>query len=130
MHFVPSMGTTPLRLVRPDEAPEREVRPIERPLPGWFWMMAGCTVLAALIALLVWSVTADTRALRALPDDQRLAIYGRTLQNLKTICTPEAPASLRDFCHREAELAARFKECEDDPTCQQLTRPLLFQRHH
>jgi hypothetical protein len=93
-------------------------------------MMAGCTVLTALLALLVWSVTADTRALRALPHDQRLAIYGRTLQNLKTTCTPAAPASLRDFCRKQAELAARFKECEDDGICQQLTRPHLFQRRH
>ena len=81
--------------------------------------MAGLAVTAAL----VWtSATADTRALRALPDDLRSALYTRTLQNLRGTCDPAPSRSLRQFCGEQATLAERFKECDHDQACQELVR--------
>jgi hypothetical protein len=74
-----------------------------------------------------WNATAETRDLRALPDAQRLTLYHHTLDNLKDVCDPAAPRSLRDFCHDQAELAARFPECDADPNCQVLVRRHLSQ---
>ena len=83
----------------------------------WLWGLTA--TLAALVGatFLWWSLTAEARALHALPDEQRLALYFRTLANLKNICDPAAPRSLRDFCRGQAELALKFRECEADPSC-------------
>lgn len=98
-------------------------------MPRWLWAVAAGLAIVASCALLWWSASADTRALRALPDAQRLAVYQRTMENLKNTCDPAAPRSLRDFCRREAELAAKFEECDADPACQELVRRHLFQPH-
>jgi hypothetical protein len=104
-----------------------EPQPVERSLPAWLWAVTACGVVIAMIALLWWSSTADRRALRALPDDQRLALYARTIENLRDTCDPAPPRSLRDFCRGQAELAANFKECDNDRSCQELVRRHLFQ---
>jgi len=83
--------------------------------------------LMATSALLWLQATADSRALRALPDDQRLALYGRTLENLRNTCDPAPSRSLRDFCREQAQLAARFRECDESQTCRELVRRHLFQ---
>lgn len=99
-------------------------------MPRWRW---GCAaILAAVIAgaLLWWSRTADVRALRSLPDEQRLAIYSRALANLKNTCDPAAPRSLRDFCRTQAALAIKFRECEAYPHCLDVTNRHLFPTRH
>lgn len=112
-----------------------------RPLPDevssgragqfWFfvWCGAGLAAALAIVALWWWNVSAETRDLRALPDEQRLPLYRRTLDNLKNICDPAAPRSLREFCHQQAVLALRFKECEGDALCTELARRHLSQPH-
>jgi hypothetical protein len=79
------------------------------------------------IWLIWWSATSDVRAIRALPDAQRLPLLRATVDNLKNVCDPAAPVSLRDFCRRQAELATKFRECVRDPECQQLARRHLYQ---
>jgi len=85
--------------------------------------------LLAAAALVWWSATADQRAIRALPEAQRLPLLQSTLANLKNVCDPAPPLSMREFCRRQAELAVKFSECARDPDCQQLARRHLYQPH-
>ena len=116
-----------LRLVRPNEPFVIEPPATERPLPRWLWGIASCAGLALAAALLWWSLTADVRALRSLPDEQRLAIYNGTLDNLRNTCDPAPPRSLRDFCRTQAELIVKFRECDADRRCREVARRHLFQ---
>jgi len=125
MHSAERMAS--LRLVRPDERFMMEPPPTARAFPRWLWGVTFVCALAATVALVWWSGTADTRALRALPQEQRRAIYTRTIEILRGTCDPAAPRSLRDFCRDQAQLAARLPECEADPGCQQLVRRHAFQ---
>jgi hypothetical protein len=126
MHFVARMPPT-LRLVRSAESFDRVAPPVERAPPRWFWLLAGVLTLVAAGALVWTSITSDTRALRALPDDVRVALYTRTVENLRATCDPAPARSLRKFCREQAALAGKFKECDAAPTCQELVRRHLFQ---
>ena len=116
-----------LRLVRPNEPFEMEPSPTERRLPSWLWGFAALLAVSAMSALLWWSSTADTRALRALPAEQRRAIYMKTMEVLRQTCDPAPPVSLRDMCRGQAELASKLPECAADPACTELVRRHLFQ---
>jgi hypothetical protein len=119
-----------LRLIHPDEPVPTEWRRSPSPLPsGWLRLLLVVVGLVGGVALLWWSATADVRALQALPDEQRIPFFRSTVDNLKNICDPAAPRSLRDFCRKQAELAIKFQECERDPACQQLARRHLSQPH-
>lgn len=118
-----------LRLVRSNEPPPREP-PLPRspssPKDWLVWLgLGGLLVVGCL--LVWWFSTADTREIQALPAAQRIPLYHRTMENLKTVCDPAAPRSLRDFCHNEASLALKFRECDADPRCQELARRHLPQ---
>ncbi|HEX7508336.1 MAG TPA: hypothetical protein VF550_16290 [Polyangia bacterium] len=52
-----------------------------------------------------------------MPQPERQALYARTLQNLRSVCSPPSDA-LHDFCRDQARLALEFSEC--DRACQQL----------
>ena len=88
-------------------------------------------IAAVLVAagLLWWSVTSDERAIRELPDSQRLPLLESTIANLKNVCDPAPPLSMRAFCRHQAELAIKFSECTRDSGCQQLARRHLYQPH-
>jgi len=103
----------------PVTVPLRRTHPRVR---RWLWLLAvaGATVAAGV--LIWWLSTAVDREIQALPDDQRIPLYQRTIRNLKDVCDPAAPRSLRDFCHKEADLVLRFRECSADPACQELAR--------
>ena len=116
-----------LRIVAPDETPPGDHPERARLFRWWPWFPVLCVGALGTGALVWWSATAETRALRALPDAQRMALYHNTVTNLTTVCDPAAPRSLRDFCHREAELASKLRECDADPTCQDLVRRHLTQ---
>jgi hypothetical protein len=116
-----------LRLVRPNERPVMEPSPTERSLPRWLWATALVFAAGALGTLLWWSSTADTRALRALPAEQRQAIYEKTMQILRDTCDPAPPVSLRALCRTQAELASKLPECDADPSCGEVVRRHLFQ---
>ena len=85
--------------------------------------------LLAVAALAWWAATSDQRAIRALPEAQRLPLLRSTLATLKNVCDPAPPLSMREFCRRQAELAVKFSECARDPACQQLARRHLYQPH-
>jgi len=119
-----------LRLVRPgDRYVVESSREIERafPLPRWFWLGSASVVFIG-VAILVWlGATAETRALRALPDGQRSALYRRTIENLRNLCDPAPPRSMRAFCREQAALAGKFLECDGSPLCRELVSRHLFQ---
>jgi hypothetical protein len=91
-------------------APAQQARTLPR------LVVAALAVLAAAFAY-VWLSGSEERAIRNLPDQPRRALFLRTLENLRTVCTT-APDNLRDFCQEQANLALRFQEC--DRTCQAL----------
>ncbi len=62
--------------------------------------------------LIVWNSGAEERAIRALPEVERHALYLRTLDNLKTVCS-DAADSMRDFCEGQARMARAFPECDE-----------------
>jgi hypothetical protein len=74
-------------------------------------------VIAGAILLLVHSEGAERRAIRDMPAQQRQALLARTVQNLRSICSPSEDA-MRDFCREQAQLAMEFQEC--DRPCQEL----------
>ena len=119
-----------LRLVRPNEAPPAEVSPPQRPrLERLARALLVALGLFTLVALVWWSATSDERAIRGLPEAQRLPLLRSTIANLKNVCDPAPPLSMRDFCRRQAELAVKVSECTGDPACQQLARRHLYQPH-
>jgi hypothetical protein len=119
-----------LRLVRPDEPPPVEpISPRRRAFDRALRLLAATAGLLAVLALVWWSATSDERAIRGLPEAQRLPLLQSTVANLKNVCDPAAPVSMREFCRRQAELAIKFRECTRDPACQQLARRHLYQPH-
>lgn len=119
------IGMSILRVVSPYESPVRSTPGTATPpraLRRWLLFAVACCASAAACMLMWWMSNAVTREVRALPDAQRIPLYQRTIQNLKSVCDPAAPRSLRDFCNKEADLALRFRECDSDPQCDELAR--------
>jgi hypothetical protein len=86
-------------------------------VPGWVKWIALVVGIAGAILLLIHSEGAERRAIRDMPAPERQALFGRTVQNLKSICSP-AEDAMRDFCREQAQLALEFQEC--DRSCQEL----------
>ena len=84
------------------------------------WLWGGVLIAGVLVVVFAWwwSATAERRAVRSLPEPERLGLYRRTMENLETVCEPAAPRSMRDFCRRQAEFATHFPEC--DRACQEI----------
>jgi hypothetical protein len=119
-----------LRLVGSDDPP-----PLPAPRPRLSrlirWLLVGATLVAGTILCTAWwwVATTDARALRALPDQQRIPLYQRTVETLRNVCDPAPGRSMRDFCRRQAEIAIAFRECDASPACQELARRHLSQPH-
>ena len=88
----------------------------------WPWVLATALGPLFILGFWLWASNADTREIRALPDQQRLPLFHRVLDDLRNTCDPAPPRSLRDFCRRQAALALRFRECDQSPACQELAR--------
>jgi len=103
------------------ESPKEPEMPDEEPrltrLPGWMKWIALIVGIAGAILLLIHSEGAERRAIRDMPAPERQALFARTVQNLKSICSPAGDA-MRDFCREQAQLALEFQEC--DRACQEL----------
>jgi hypothetical protein len=93
----------------------------------WPLFLVPAAVVGAVFAFWLWAANAETRELRSLPDQQRLTLFQRLLDDLRNVCDPAPPRSLRDFCRRQAELALKFRECDGNPACQELARRHLSQ---
>jgi hypothetical protein len=108
------------RLQLVEELSETEM-PNEEPqlasVPAWVKWTALVIAIAGAILLLIHSEGAERRAIRDMPAAEHQALLARTVQNLKSICSP-AEESMRDFCREQAQLALEFQDC--DQTCQEL----------
>jgi hypothetical protein len=100
---------------RESEMPDEESR-LAR-VPGWMKWIALIVGIAGAILLLIHSEGAERRAIRDMPAPERQALLARTVQNLKSICSP-AENAMRDFCREQAQLAVEFQEC--DKACLEL----------
>lgn len=103
-------------------APRRRAR-------RWPWTLGPAALVVAVFAFWIWATNAEKREIQSLPDPQRRALFHRLLDDLRESCDPAPPRSLRDFCHRQAALALKFRECDTDPRCQELARRHLVQPH-
>jgi hypothetical protein len=69
----------------------------------------------------VWNRTAEERAIRHLPAEERRALYDRTLRTLQDPCGAGKPTNgLEAFCREQAEFVLQLPEC--DATCTVLAR--------
>jgi hypothetical protein len=109
---------TPFRLVTdvvradPPSAPERT---------GWLVpsiVALGIAIPIVLLSVSPWS--AERRAIRSLPDSQRLAILDRTIGEIRLSCAGDRPDALRNHCRELATFASRFDECRGE--CATLVR--------
>jgi hypothetical protein len=102
----------PLRIV------SGEVRPTARRRLEW---LAPALAALAIVAALVWSNSGipARRAIRSLPETQRLALLSRTVDELKRSCGEDRPDALKDHCRELASFASRFDECRGE--CAALT---------
>jgi hypothetical protein len=103
------------------EDPGEPEVPDEQPnfgrLPAWVKWTALVVAIAGGILLLIHSEGAERRAIRDMPAPERQLLLTRTVQNLRSICSPPEDA-MRDFCREQAQLALEFQEC--DRPCQEL----------
>jgi hypothetical protein len=83
-------------------------------------------VVAAVIAAFLVGPALAHRALRALPDEERLALLSRTVDELRQFCGEGRPDALRDHCRELASFAAQFDECRGD--CEALVHRQLTPR--
>jgi hypothetical protein len=96
-------------------------RPVEAAAPARTWRPALIT-LAAVVALggamfgITWNELGRDRSIRGLPSGVRRDLYGRTLAEVRSVCTQPAVASgaLREHCLEQARFLARFPECTAD----------------
>jgi hypothetical protein len=86
-------------------------------LPGWVKALAVPLAIGAGLALYLYWAGSEQRAIRDLPVAERRELFGRTLKNLQSLCSP-AQESLRSFCSDQARLALEFPEC--DRACRDL----------
>jgi hypothetical protein len=88
------------------------------------WTIVAISLVGLAVALLWWwwQQTEQGRALRALPPADRVGLYERTLENLKTVCDPAPGRSVREFCREQATIILELPEC--DGACR-----ALAQRH-
>jgi hypothetical protein len=107
-----------LRLVRAAAEPGR-VR------AGSRWRLRVWTVLCvmAAIALGYWKLATGGRAARSIPDEQRAAIFARTLDELKQTCGGRPHGLLEEHCRGLASFLSQFDECRGD--CEAIVRAEL-----
>jgi hypothetical protein len=86
-------------------------------LPAWVKWLALVVAVAGLVLILVHSGGAERRAIREMPAGERQALFARTVQNLRSVCSAPEDA-MRDFCREQAQLVLQFQEC--DTSCQKL----------
>jgi hypothetical protein len=70
--------------------------------------------VAAVVAVLsLKGPDAETKAITALSEAERRALYERILRTLETTCDQaKRPHGLDDFCKEQAEFIVKFPECD------------------
>ncbi len=92
--------------------------PETRARTGWLGAAGIALVVVAIAAAIISGLGSRQRALHALPEDQRLALYSRTLGDLREFCGDGRPEALRDHCRELASFVVQFAECRGE--CQEL----------
>jgi hypothetical protein len=84
-------------------------------------LMPGVVALSVAMALAIGAASGSwkRRGVATLPDDQRLALYARTIEELREFCGEQRPDALRDHCRELASFVEEFTECRID--CRALT---------
>ncbi len=90
--------------------------------------MLGFVALSVALAALVIGIASGSwkrRGVATLPDHQRLALYARTIRELREFCGERRSDALRDHCRELASFAEEFTECRTD--CRALAGQQLVQ---
>jgi hypothetical protein len=61
----------------------------------------------------IWSLGAEQRAIRGLPRDERIALFERTLETVRTTCASRDLA-LGPYCAEQARVLLLFSECDEE----------------
>lgn len=76
--------------------------------------------LAAFAGISFWESERDASSVRSMPEGERKALYERTMETLRTVCSGEHASAVPDLCRDQAELVVTFPECDD--ACRELAR--------
>ena len=88
-------------------------------IPGFTWG-AALLCLAAFAGLSYLQSEREASSMRAMPEGERKALYERTMETLRTVCSGEHASAVPDLCRDQAELVVSFPECDD--ACRELAR--------
>lgn len=108
-----------LRLVRGGAQPDA-VRATTRWRRLWVWA-ALCIVAAAAVGYS--DASGRRRTARSIPDEQRIALFQRTLDEVKQSCGGRLDGLLEEHCRELASFLSRFDECRGG--CEELIRSHL-----
>ena len=114
---MPPVYQIEVRVKPPEDDSKRERR--ER------WLIWGMSLLSALtlVGWMIWSGTAERRAIAKMPVEQRQLIYEHTLESVRAMCADRSDDDIRQRCREQAEFLLVFPECQDE--CQKLIDPML-----
>jgi hypothetical protein len=89
-------------------------QPILVPPRRTTWLERAGIALAMLaaIAVVIWHLGAERRAIQSLPQAERQAAYARTFESFRSLCGTDRADSLREHCHEQAQLLLDFPECD------------------
>ncbi len=108
-------STTSLPLSRPKlpspEAPEGPVWSRRRVI---LW---GGLFLLLLLAVVIYDLTAERRAIEKMEPQARAALYQETWKSFRTLCQEQASLALASRCREQAQFIQSFPEC--DEACRQ-----------
>jgi hypothetical protein len=86
----------------------------------------GGLALLLLVAVLVYALLGEQRALEKMDPQARAALYEETWRGFRTLCQQQASPALAPRCREQAKFLQRFPEC--DVACRQelssVARPL------
>jgi hypothetical protein len=88
-------------------------------ISGFTWG-AVLLCLVAFAGLSLWQRERDASSVRAMPEGERKALYERTMETLRTVCSGEHASAVPDLCREQAELVVSFPECDD--ACREIAR--------
>ena len=100
-------------------------KPVRSSASGRYWLTVSVVLLVAAGGLLlwIWSQQSEKRAIQALPDVERAALYQRTLEDLQSVCVTSHASDLDEHCARQGRFILQFPEC--DEACRELAQRQL-----
>lgn len=119
--LLPAMETLPPTFEPPRRRQRRQVS--RWSAAYWFYAAVISILTGAIIFIWIWNQYSEERALRALPEAQRRALYLRTLADLESVCAHPHGSDLDGHCRAQAEFMLQFAECDD--ACRQLAHRQL-----